>query len=254
MAFLEVMKSFGSNVDNNIPVVKTNPSRYSGGLVNVHPYISGYWQILIETPKFLSKIYKNKPLVEKWMAFSAESFNPPSRTLTTAVFPGIGGVNKSFVTGQTINNSFSIGFREYTGLPIMKIFNAWTAMFHNQTGVSPISPEDWTESTYKSQAYIIITDGNQFTDNPNGSFIFNKESVQEIYNFYGVYPENNPQEIPQDISGNNSIQLSVNFKFDGYPLTTQDLTQDQQEIILKRFQDTIFGFESTAGDTISRRP
>lgn len=245
MGFLEVMTSFRKDAANAIPDVKTNPSRYAGGLANLHPYISGHWQVLIKTPPILLASGVDPSKIQKWFAFSAESFTPPSRTLTTAVFPGIGGVNKSFITGQTINNTFSIGFREYIGLPILKLFNAWTSIFHNQTGMSLVDPKDWKETIYKTQVHVIITDGTQVihSDTVSEALEFNRDSVQELYSFYGVYPENNPQDIPQDISGANSIQLTVNFKFDGFPLTLQDLKnngKDYAEEIYQDFEKTIF--------------
>ena len=242
MSFLDVISKLGKSVNTSLPNLKENVAvdsrRYAGGKNGTHPFISGYWQLLFKVPKFINKYTSTEnstsqsknigPDIEKWFNITAESFTPPTRTLTNAVFPGIGGVNKSFITGQTLNNSFSIAFREYAKLPLIKIINAWTNVIHNQTGVSPISELDWSESYYKGECIVFITNPKQVTEDVQQSKIkFNRKSIQELYYFYGVYPENNPQDIPQDIASNSTVQIPVNFKFDGWPLTMQDLDNTQ---------------------------
>jgi hypothetical protein len=258
MGYLDVLQGFSNTVVNSLSDqfrTRTSDSlRNAGGKIQSHPFISGYWQLVLKTPPFMhmqsgsdvsdGSQKKLIPTVssidvfaEKWFNSTAESFTPPTRTLTSAVFPGFGGVNKSFITGQTIGNNFSVSFREYAKLPTIKLFNSWTNIVHNQTGLSPASEMNWNESLYKSECIVFITDSTQMQyDERSAEIKFNRDSIQELYYFYGVYPETNPQDIQADIAANNSTPITVNFKFDGWPLTLQDLNNNQLDIIYKSLE------------------
>lgn len=252
MGYLDVLQRISDTTSEALAIQSKSQTvdslRNSAGKTELHPFITGYWQLVLKTPPFMhmhtgklidtdkkklvATISDKDIMSERWFNSTAEGFTPPTRSLTTAVFPGFGGVNKSFITGQTIGNNFSISFREYAKLPIIKLFNSWTNIIHNQTGFSPASEMDWTESLYKSECIVFITDATQVRyDKRQDFYKFNRHSVQELYYFYGVYPETNPQDIQADISSNSSTPITVNFKFDGWPLTLQDLDEKQLEII-----------------------
>jgi hypothetical protein len=248
MSAFEIMSNLhDSAYDDPSKNSTPNVNRYSGGIRNIHPYISGYWHLLITIPTILSGKTSEYKFFNNILGFTAETFTPPSRTLTTSVIHGLGGVTKNIVTGQTINNTFTIGFREYTKLPIIKIFNLWTSLVYPQTGLSLFSQEHWDESIYKSECYVLITDMSCF-DYGGSDVIFNKAAVQEVYYFYGVFPENNPQDIPQDISSNDSAQIPVTFKFDGWPLTSAELDLDS---VMQKYNSNVF---NTVESSLSMAP
>jgi hypothetical protein len=258
MGYLDVLQGFSDNIADALDVqfqsTTIDSLRNSAGKIESHPFVSGYWQLILKTPpymhmqkgnkvvnadqkKALHTISKKDLVAERWFNSTAESFTPPTRTLTSAVFPGFGGVNKSFITGQNIGNNFSVSFREYSKLPIIKLFNSWTSIVHNQTGLSPASEMNWNESLYKSECIAFITDSTQVQYNKQKAFYkFNRDSIQELYYFYGVYPETNPQDIQADIAANNTTPITINFKFDGWPLTLQDLDNDQLDTMYRSLE------------------
>jgi len=220
----------------NITVVASTPhrlSRYHGGhRRDNHPYVSGYWYFLIQPPErmFLEKdadSSKNIARSVTWLHTTAESFTPPGKTLTFVDVPGMGGLNTSYVAGQELTSTFQVTFREYQELPIFNIFQTWTAVIDPNTGVSPLSGDEYIPANYKGSAYAALckpTIGDRPADNlvdNTGSkgAILRSEDIEQIFYFDGVFPETTPLDfMDSDISSNESKTISITFSFDGYPL------------------------------------
>ena len=192
-------------------------TRYFGGHSRTnHPYVNGYWQFFIAPPsKLFSAVASD---AQKWFHSTAEGFTPPSRNLNKADLPGQGGVGSSFVTGQSLMRNFTVTHREYRDLPMMKLLELWTSIIIPYTGVSEFGGNDWQAKSYKGHAFAILT---KPVADPTS--MITAESVEEVYYFDGVWPENNPTDsLSQDISANDIVQYSVNYSFDGWPLTKSD--------------------------------
>jgi hypothetical protein len=239
LSLLKSEKTRGAGVHRS----SDNPyklNRYVGGHNRtVHPYVSGYWYVLIQLP---ATIYyaSNRQTEEVWLHSAAESFNPPSRTLTKVDVPGLGGLGSSFIAGQQLTRTFTCAFREYQDTPIFNTINTWTSTIDHHYGVSPLGGNEYIPANYKGSAWVFLckptltgtgtpgTKGNTSTSDFGSSAttsvtssegsIINKEDVEQFYFFEGVFPEGAPfDSFTSDISTNDVLQLSVTFSFDGWP-------------------------------------
>lgn len=192
-------------------------SRYFGGHSRTsHPYVNGYWQFFLSPPcKLFDKVDEMSDI---WFHATAEGFTPPSRNLNKADLPGQGGVGSSWVTGQSLMRTFSITHREYRDLPMMKLYELWGSTIVPQTGVSEFKGTEWQSTLYKGHAFVILT--TPTGNNANADWRPNADDIEEVYYFDGVWPENVPTDaLAQDISSNDIVQYTMNFSFDGWPLT-----------------------------------
>lgn len=217
-AITQITGSFNKAVNeagtNGIPQGLT---RYFGGHSRTnHPYVNGYWQYFVAPPSKLFSTVADTAV--KWFHATAEGFTPPSRNLNKADLPGQGGVGSSFVTGQSLMRNYTVTCREYRDLPMMKLIELWTSIIVPYIGVSEFGGADWMAKTYKGHAFAIFT---KPVADPSSQIT--EASIEEVYYFDGVWPENNPTDsLSQDISANDIVQYSVNFSFDGWPLTKSD--------------------------------
>lgn len=201
-----------------------NLTRYLGGHSRTgHPYVNGYWQFFIAPPAVLFKNLDGA-LAGEWFHATAESFTPPSRNVTKGDVPGQGGLGSSWVTGQSLQRTFSVTHREYRDVPILKLYQLWTSVIVPHVGVSEIAGEDWMGTSYKGHAFAVLTKP-VGQNNNNGTKINggNKWDIEDFFYFDGVWPENEPVDtLNQDISGNDLVTYTMNFSFDGWPLMKQD--------------------------------
>jgi hypothetical protein len=106
-------------------------NRYLGGFqrsVDSHPYVKGYFYVFFGFPSMIfgsggqndKGITSDQALI--YTLSAAEAFTPPGdRQLKTEDVLGMGGVDSSFITGQTLDRNFSIQYRDYWGAPIFRI-------------------------------------------------------------------------------------------------------------------------------------
>ena len=209
-------------------------TRYMGGYQRENiPYISGYWQFVLQVPEIIySDHAKIKSInnVQRWFLSTAEGFTPHSRNLNKADVPGQGGLGASFPTGQAVTRTFSTTHREYKNLTMLKLINVWSGIFDTHVGVSELSGNEWVSKSFKGLAYAIIT-------KPVG--VNQKEllvtDLEEVFLYDGVWPESSPYDsMNQDIASNDSTQLSVTWNFDGSPLSLSDGIGEQAVNILNK--------------------
>jgi len=195
-------------------------TRFLGGHAREnHPYINGYWYFIIQPPDN-KKVYNDVPIAmaQKWFLSTCEGFTPPSRNMNKVDIPGLGGVQASFVSGQTLNRTFTTTFREYKNLIMLKLINIWSGIINPYDGVSELSGEEWVASSYKGYAAAILTKPVN-----GGNNKLTPDNVEEVFLFDGVWPESSPYDaLNQDISANDSVVLSVTWNFDGWCLTSAD--------------------------------
>ena len=235
-----LQSGLGSSPDGNKADDGGTPeklTRYIGGSKrNNHPFVSGYWQFFIEPPELL--FGSEAKSAYNWLHSTAEGFTPPSRTLNKADVPGQGGLGASFVTGLTLNRTFTVTFREYRNIPILTSMELWCSVIDPYVGVSPVKGEEWLPSSYKGQAWAILTRPVQAM----GDGSADENVIEQIFYFDGVFPEAPPYEsFASDISGNDLVQHSVTFSFDGWPLTRIDeatMTRAKELIQLAEYENT----------------
>jgi len=225
MARLKVIDSDRTITNASTP---NNLSRYHGGhRRDNHPFISGYWYFLIQPPERFFKDGTTRDILNQsvtWLHSTAESFTPPGKTLNFVDIPGMGGIASSFVSGQTLTNTFTVTFREYQELPIFSVIQNWTSVIDPNTGVSPLSGDEFVPSSYKGAAFAALckpTINSRTSEKEYDSTTTNLNSsdIEQIFYFDGVWPENTPLDfLDSDISTNDTKTVSVNFSFDGAPL------------------------------------
>lgn len=217
--------SFSNFLSSPQAVKSSKPySRYSGGHAATNgPFISGYWYLLIELPndvitnvssgdtsygKNLFNIDSNvRKSIKKYLHFSSESFNPPSKTINKGEVSGFGGIKKYIVLNQTITPTFSVSFYEKSGMPIHKIFKIWSNMFNSNYGHKH-------PGNHKGRLYAFLC-------KPTFSYSTrtspSEEDVEEMFYFEGVFPENDGNDsLAANIAENNKIEYTMQFSFDSY--------------------------------------
>ena len=72
-------------------------------------------------------------------------------------------------------------------------------------------------TSYKGHAFVILT---KPTGHDGSNSMINRDDIEELFYFDGIWPENEPVDVlQQDISANDIVQYSINYSFDGWPLT-----------------------------------
>jgi hypothetical protein len=227
-------------------------TRFSGGIKELHPLITGYWIFLIKAPNMLGGTSgAGGDAFTKWFLTTAEGFTPPSRTLNKVDVPGQGGLASSFVSGQMLNRTFSTTHREYSGMRMTKLVNAWTNVMDESLGVFPKGGTDSTEFTaksYKGSAYVALLKPQVAKDEGK----LTKDDIEYAYHFDGVWPEVDPTEaMNSDISGNDTVQVNVTWNFDGWPRTT---TNQLVDVVEAEVEAQLGDTNSTLGSGLSATP
>jgi hypothetical protein len=192
-------------------------SRFIGGhRRTTQPFISGYWYFLINPPPAIFGTASNLQQAQKWFHSTAESFTPPSKMLTMADVPAMGGNASSFVSGAELTRTFSVAFREYQNTPIINALDSWTDSIMNpNVGVSGL--KNYIPTQYKGSAFAFLV---RPTLGDQGKNLVTSQDIEKLYFFDGVVPEGSPHDaLAADISGHDSVQVSTTFRFDGWPLT-----------------------------------
>jgi len=86
-------------------------------------------------------------------------------------------------------------------------------------GASPFTGNYCVPSTYKGTLYVLQT--KPVGAYPNQHII--EEDIEEAWVFDGVWPNSLPYDsFNSDVTSADSIQLSVNFSYDGYPMKSSE--------------------------------
>lgn len=199
-------------------------NRYMGGHRRRNqPFVSGYWYLVMTPPERLFTDAGVK-WAQQWFHTTAESFTPPTRTLTKLDIPGLGGTGSSFVGGQELSRTFTVAFREYQNWPIWNILETWTSIMDKHYGVTALNGNEFIPANYKGDCWAILTKptiGKAGSKDSNSDKISN-DDIEQVFYFEGVWPESNPTDsYSADIATNDTVQASVTFSFDGWPMTKE---------------------------------
>ena len=223
------LEEFGKSYDADKPH-KIN--RYMGGNRRTnHPYISGYWYLIMDPPEDIF-LADGVLQAREWFHSTAESFTPPSKTITKVDVPGMGGMASSYAAGQEINREFTVAFREYQQLPISTAIRTWASMIDPHLGRSPL--KDYIPANYKGQCFAILCRPTLNRDHKN----LDTQDIEQVYYMEGVFPTTIPDDaFATDIADNVLAQLSVTFSFDGGFHTKESNGVVQEAIIRLRDLD-----------------
>ena len=195
-----------------------NLTRDIGGFNRTNqPFISGYFQVIFHLPE---KLFSRSDDAIKWLHSACEGHTGPNQTIDKVDVMGQGKIGSSFAASTTITREFTLTMREYQNVPVLNTIRTWAAMFNPHIGVSPLSGADIVPINYKGLCYVIQTKPSMGNDD----HVFNKDNIEEIWAYDGVFPTTVPLDTVSaaDINTNDVVQHSVTFSFDGFPLTLVD--------------------------------
>lgn len=203
-------------------------NRYLGGHnrgEDSHPFVKGYFYVFFGFPSNLfslgggaasGNISTSQALI--YTLSGAEGFTPPGdRQLKTEDIMGMGGVDASFITGQTIDRNFSIQYRDYWGAPIFRVHRQWTQYlnpyFGGVTGFG--SSSSFAPRDYKGTCMIIQTKPVTKLD----SSAWTAEDIIKVDYFDGVFPTTDLKSAyDSNITDNSVARPTVQYRYDGFPL------------------------------------
>jgi len=148
----------------------------------------------------------------------------------------MGGLDASFVTGQTLNRTFSLNFRELWGNPVFAYHRMWTSIidpFYGGTN-KDIS---FIPSNYKGKILVIQTTPNIIAKTKTQDGVTDAEKyITKVNLFTGVVPTTDLSgAYDANISDNSIVKPTVNYEFDGkdYDETFPDVLATAAEVLQK---------------------
>lgn len=193
----------------------SDPSTYSEAMLD--PFVSGYAMIYwVKLPAFFEKdddLKYFKVLTQKVMT----SFSAPTDIdlVTTAQNYGFAGNEVNFVTQVNRNNTdFSIGFKEYSGLPVTKMFDKWITYIRDKNTGIALYPKvfDMEYSARNHSAtllYIVLRpDVTNTTHNV----------IEKAILYSNVVPLNIPMGYLSYDLGSQDSPAAIDITFKGVPL------------------------------------
>jgi len=214
-------------------------NRYLGGFgrqEDSHPFVKGYFYVYFNLPsslftdgdKNVDNLMPKKAVAQTYMLSAAEGFTPPGdRQLKYEDVQGMGGVDASFITGQTIDRSFSIQYRDYWGAPIFRAHRQWSSYLNPYYGGVAINTFTnsaqgtmFSANEYKGTCMIIQT--KPITPKgPSSAYAhtFKEADIIKVDFFDGVFPVTDLKSAyDSNITDNTIARPTVQYRFDGFPL------------------------------------
>lgn len=218
------MGTFIDGIDLYTDALNIDGTGYLGGSdkgKGDHPFIKGYFYVFFGVPNKIFDVLNggiNRTQAKEFLLVSAESYTPPGdRTINLQDVQGQGGVDSSFITGQTITREFSIQYKDYWGAPIFRIHRQWTSYINPYLGGSTIA-DTFAASEYKGACMVIQT--KPLVKNVGESAVqWKDEDIIKIDYFDGVQPMTDLKSAyDANITDNSFVKPTVQYKFDGFPL------------------------------------
>lgn len=181
----------------------------------VDPYVTGYHFIYFAyLPPSLGANIKyaggpdglEKPNeIKSFLHSSCLSVTLPGGTLNKAEFNGLGNTRFAVPTNYDYDNTATVRFLEFSGLPVLAIFHGWARMIRDyRTGVSNLDtdPDSYTKSNYAATMFY-------WTTQPNGKFIEEYECLT------GMFPMKDPRDqYGHDVTSIDKLEVDIDFNVD----------------------------------------
>ncbi len=217
MPFIDKIKlqTPGLNIDGSGYVGGSNKGKGD------HPYVKGYFYVFFGVPSMIFNDENSgitRTQAKEFLLVSAEDFTPPGdRQLNLQDVNGQGGVDASFITGQTITREFSIQYKDYWGAPIFRIHRQWTGYINPYLGGSTMA-QDFTSAEYKGSCMVIQT--KPIVRQVGATQVqWKEEDLIKIDYFDGVQAMTDLKSMyGSNITDNSFVKPSIQYKFDGFPL------------------------------------
>jgi hypothetical protein len=205
-------------------------NRYLGGYnrqVDSHPYVKGYFYVFFGFPAYLfpggnenvKEISQEKALI--YTLSAAEGFTPPGdRQLKVEDIQGQGGVDSSFITGQTIDRNFSVQYRDFWGAPLFRVHRQWTEYFNPYYGGHAGGGLLGNSSMYSALEYkgtCMVIQTKPITKQVGEAWA--EQDIIKVDWFDGVIPITDLKSAyDANITDNSFVKPTVQYRFDGFPL------------------------------------
>lgn len=209
-------------------------SRFMGGSASsVHPFIKGYFYVFFKFPRIISnETHKD---FGKTLRSLCEGYQPPGdRQIKYEDVMGMGGVDSSFITGQTLDRNFSLNFRDVWGAPIFKIHREWTKIIDPFLGGHVKEKDDtisFIPSDYKGSVMIVQTKPIMVNGNSKD---FKPEDIIKVDIMDGVFPLTDLSSVyDANISDNSIVKPTVQYRFDGAKFDETTIKKEDIVSLLK---------------------
>lgn len=186
---------------------------------SVTPFTKGYFFAFFAFPGTIFNGTINAATARGYLLNSAVDFQPHGdRQLQTIEDKAIGGATANFIVGQTTTQDMSITFKEYANGPIVRINSKWHSVIDPYVGGSTIAV-DMAPKEYKGSVMIIQTKPIARVNKAD----WKANDIIKVYLYEGVFPLNDPSSaFGNGVEQTERVQLPINYKFDGQPLTEMD--------------------------------
>lgn len=185
----------------------------------VTPFTKGYFFAFFAFPGLIFNSSLNAADARGYLLNSAVDFQPHGdRQLQTIEDKAIGGATANFIVGQTTTQDFSITFKEYANGPIVRINSKWNSFIDPYVGGST-KADNMAPKEYKGSVMIIQTKPIARVNKADWKL----NDIIKVYLYEGIFPLNDPSSaFGNGVEQTERVQLPINYKFDGQPLTELD--------------------------------
>lgn len=200
----------------------------------VTPMSKGYFFAFFAFPGTIFDSTMNAADAKQYLLNAAVDFQPHAdRQLQIMEDKAVGGATANFIVGQTTTQDFSITFKEFAAAPIYRVHAKWTSYIDPYLGASTVA-ENFAPSEYKGSVMIIQT---KPIANINKAD-WKEEDIIKVYLYDGVFPVNDPSSpFANGIEQVDRVQIPMQYKFDGQPLTETNAYTLSQAVEVLRSAD-----------------
>lgn len=186
---------------------------------SVTPFTKGYFFAFFAFPGIIFNSTLNAADARSFLLNSAVDFQPHGdRQLQTIEDTAIGGAKANFIVGQTTTQDFSLTAKEYANGPMIRIVSKWQSYIDPYVGGST-KAVSMAPKEYKGSCMIIQTKPIARVNKSDWKL----NDIIKVYLYEGVFPINDPSSaFANGVEQTDRVQLAINFKFDGQPLTELD--------------------------------
>lgn len=217
---------------------------------SVTPMSKGYFFAFFALPGFIFKEGMPASNVKSYLLNLAVDFQPHAdRQLQTIEDKGIGNTVSNFIVGQTTTQDFSLTYKETASSPVGRVHAKWTSYIDPYLGASTIA-DTFAPSEYKGSVMVIQTKPIARLTKDS----WKASDITKVYLYEGVFPLPDPSSpFSNGVEQSDRVQVPVQYKFDGQPLTELNANVLKQAIEVLNNQDIynstndIYTALSTAG-------
>lgn len=194
----------------------TDPTTFSD--IELDPFVGGFSVILwVKLPSWFEKDndLKNYRVMTQKAMHSFQGITDAELQTTTQQY-GFAGNEVNFATGINRNNTdFTIGFKEYSGSPILKLHEKWINYIRDiNTGIATYPKEFDVEYSARNHSGVLLYISLRPDVNNSGH-----DNIERAFLFSNVIPTNIPLSSLYNYElGSQDSPTSIDIQFKGVPL------------------------------------